>query len=230
MGTMASQITSLTIVYSIVYSGADQRKHQSSVSLAFVRGIHRGPVNSPHKLPVMRKMFPFDDVIMKPHHISQCFYIAASDTTSYQSYVKYHFVLCISYRKLVVNTLWPRQNGRHFADNIFKRIFVIGNVWISLKISMKFVPNVQIMSWRRPGDWPLSEPMIVRLPTHICVARPQWVQKTYNGVETLSIECENYVQDVFKINWKKYATYPVIFYKLFITVCRMCQMFVTQAV
>ena len=64
MGEIASQITSLTIVYSIVYSGTDQRKHQSSASLAFVRGIHRGPVNSPHKGPVTRKMFPFDDVIM----------------------------------------------------------------------------------------------------------------------------------------------------------------------
>ena len=64
MGTIASQINSLTIFYSIVYSDADQRKHQSSASLAFVRGIHRGLVNSPHKWPVMRKMFPFDDVIM----------------------------------------------------------------------------------------------------------------------------------------------------------------------
>ena len=64
MDSIASQITSLTIVYSAVYSAADQRKHQSSASLAFVRGIHRGPVNSPHKGPVTRKMFPFDDVIM----------------------------------------------------------------------------------------------------------------------------------------------------------------------
>ena len=64
MSPTASQITSVTIVYSIVYSGTDQRKHQSSASLAFVRGIHRRPVNSPHKWPVTRKMFPFDDVIM----------------------------------------------------------------------------------------------------------------------------------------------------------------------
>ena len=64
MGAIASQITSLTIVYSTVYSDAFQRKHQSSTSLAFVRGIHRGPVNSPHKWPVTRKMSPFDDVIM----------------------------------------------------------------------------------------------------------------------------------------------------------------------
>ena len=65
MGTIASQITSLAIVYSTVYSDADQKKHQSSTSLAFVWGIHRSQVNSPHKGPVTRKMFPFDDVIMK---------------------------------------------------------------------------------------------------------------------------------------------------------------------
>ena len=64
MGTMASQITTLTIVYSTVYSGADQRKHQTSVSPAFVRGIHRWHEYSPHKWSVTRKMFPFDDVIM----------------------------------------------------------------------------------------------------------------------------------------------------------------------
>ena len=64
MAEIASQIISLTVVYSAVYSGTDQSKHQSSASLAFVWGIHRGPVNSPHKWPVTRKMFPFDDVIM----------------------------------------------------------------------------------------------------------------------------------------------------------------------
>ena len=64
MSAMASQITSLTIFYSTVYSDPDQSKHQSSASLAFVWGIHRGPVNSPHKWPVTRKMSPFDDVIM----------------------------------------------------------------------------------------------------------------------------------------------------------------------
>ena len=69
ISVMASQITRLTIVYSNVYSGADQRKYQSSASLAFMRGIHRSSVNSPHKWPVTRKMFPFDDVIMhNPTH------------------------------------------------------------------------------------------------------------------------------------------------------------------
>ena len=64
IGAMVPQITSITFVYSTVYSGADQRKQQSSALLAFVRGIHRWPANSPHKWPVTRKMFPFDDVIM----------------------------------------------------------------------------------------------------------------------------------------------------------------------
>ena len=64
MSPIASQITGVSIVCSTVCSGADQRKHQSSTSLALVRGIHRWPVVSPHKGPVMGKMFPFDNVIM----------------------------------------------------------------------------------------------------------------------------------------------------------------------
>ena len=75
MDAIASQITSLTIVYSTVYSDADQRKHQSFASLAFVRGIHREPVNSPHKWPVTRRMFPFDDVIMAIDHVVRGFHI-----------------------------------------------------------------------------------------------------------------------------------------------------------
>ena len=83
------------------------------------------------------------------------------------------------------NSLRPRQNGRYFPDDIFKYIFLNENVWISIKISLKFVPKVpinnipslvQIMAWRRPGDKPLSEAMMVSLLTHICVTRPQWVK------------------------------------------------------
>ena len=70
MGAMVSQIISLTIVYSTVYSSAGQGKHQSSASLAFVHGIHRWPVNSPHKWAVTRKMFPFDDVIMVTYSLA----------------------------------------------------------------------------------------------------------------------------------------------------------------
>ena len=80
MGSMMSQITSLTIVYSAVYSGADQRKHQSSASLAFMWRIHLGPVNSPHKWPVTRKIFPFDDVIMQIYHIRHQSYNLCSNT------------------------------------------------------------------------------------------------------------------------------------------------------
>ena len=82
---MASEITSLTIVYSTVYSDADQSRHQSSASLAFVWGIHRGPVNSPHKWPVTRKMFPFDDVIMKPFCV-KCHYWLIMVTSWHKSF------------------------------------------------------------------------------------------------------------------------------------------------
>ena len=79
------------------------------------------------------------------------------------------------------NTLRPRQNGRHVAD-IFKCIFLNENVWTSIQISLKFVPKgpidnisalVQIMAWRRPGNKPLSEPMLIILLMHICITRPQ---------------------------------------------------------
>ena len=89
------------------------------------------------------------------------------------------------------NKLTPRQNGgRHFADDIFKCIFVNENIWISIGISLKFVPRglinnipglVEIMAWRRSGDKPLSEPMMSILLTHICVTRPQWVK--LNGIK-----------------------------------------------
>ena len=83
---------------------------------------------------------------------------------------------------LPLNTLRPRQNGRHFPDDTFKRISLNENVRISIKISLKFVPKgpinkiralVQIIAWRLLGDKPLSEPMMVRLLTHICLTRPQ---------------------------------------------------------
>ena len=98
-----------------------------------------------------------------------------------QSYPNFNF----DFAKPTFNTLRPRLNGRHFADDVFKCIFLNENVWILLKISLKFVPKgpinnisslVQIMAWRRPGDKPLSKPMMVSLRTHICVTRPQWVK------------------------------------------------------
>ena len=82
-----------------------------------------------------------------------------------------------------INTLRPRQNSRLFADDSFKRIFLKENIRVSIIISLKFVPKgfinnipalVLIMAWRRPGDKPLSEPMLVRSLTPICVTWPQW--------------------------------------------------------
>ena len=97
--------------------------------------------------------------------------------------------------------LRPRQNGRHFADDTFKRIFMNENVRISINISLKFVPKglinnipalVQIMAWRRPGDKPLSEPMMVNLLTHICVTRPHWVNTLRPGQQ-----CRRFADDSF---------------------------------
>ena len=85
---------------------------------------------------------------------------------------------------LVLNTLKPRQNGRHFADDIFKCILFNGNVWIPITISLKFVPQgpinsilelVQIMAWCQAGNKPLCEPKVVRLLVHICITQPQWI-------------------------------------------------------
>ena len=99
-----------------------------------------------------------------------------------------------------VNTLRPRQNGRHFADDMFKCIFLNVNVWIPIEISLTLVPKgsinnnpalFQIMAWRRPGDKPLSEPMMVSSLMHICVTRPQWVN-------TLCVE-----QNSICVLWKK---------------------------
>ena len=87
-----------------------------------------------------------------------------------------------------INTLRPRQDGCRFPNDIFKCIFFNQNLLILIKISLKFVPKVQInnipalvqiMAWRRPGDKPLSGPVMVSLLTHICVTRPQWVNVAY---------------------------------------------------
>ena len=103
------------------------------------------------------------------------------------------------------NTLRPRRDRRHFADDIFKHIFLNENVIISTKISLKFVPKgpikkfpavFQIMAWRLPGDKPLSEEMMVSLRTQICVTRPQWVN-TYMIDSLLDDDSLGHVQNIF---------------------------------
>ena len=103
-----------------------------------------------------------------------------------------------------INTLRPRQNGRYFAEDTFKRIFLNENVWISIKIPLKFVPKgpindipalVEIMAWCQPGVKPSSEAMMVRLPTHTCVSRPQWVKSNFqDGWYDLSKSCRTFCQ------------------------------------
>ena len=188
MNAMVSQITGISIVHLTVFSGSDQRKHQSSASSAFVRGIHRSPVDSPHKGPVTRKIVPFDDVIMRSLEIALKWMpqyqinigvgngLVAYGLPKFHEAIEHHkgpegsHSLVLGRCGSTFNTLRPRQNGRHVSDDIFKCIFLNENVWILLKIWLKFVPKVwinnipalvQIMAWRRPGDKPLSEPMMV---------------------------------------------------------------------
>ena len=129
MGAIASQITSLTTAYSTVYSDADQRKHQSSASLAFVRGIHRGPMNSPHKWPVTRKMFPFDDVIV---------------AQTYWFYVTTVLLRIASYRHRVASFC----TAVHRVISCWIRVeFVLVRKWLSYHI-------VPILSWGRTDTHP----------------------------------------------------------------------------
>ena len=118
------------------------------------------------------------------------FYVICFENVS-PAIQKIGFIICIHWPVnwcLSINTLRPRQNGRHFAEDIFKCIFLNENTSISIDISLKCVPEgrinnmpalVQIMAWRRLGDKPLSEPMMVSSLTDICVMRPQWVK--WNG-------------------------------------------------
>ena len=132
------------------------------------------PLQSPGQLTHMTCVAPSTLITCLPLYLH-----CKVTCNGHQSHIKPHTAL-----NPKVNTLRPRQNGRHISDDIFKCIFWNENNYISIKISLKFVPKgpinnipslVQIMAWRRPGDKPLSEPMMVSLSTHICITRPQWV-------------------------------------------------------
>ena len=158
MNAMASQITSLTIVYSTVYSGADQRKHQKSVSLAFVRGICRSPVNSPHKRPVTRKMFPFDDVIM-PIHVKSPRIIRAD--TSHKSLIN------IKHAKTKPNTTKPRGNCIDYIVHLplLTRPLILMSLRnpksklrvISAQICKKNIPMKNCIHFRKFSLWYLHD-------------------------------------------------------------------------
>ena len=135
MGTMASQTTSLMIVYSTVHSGADQRKQQSSASLVSVREIHRWSVNSPHKWPATWKMFSFDDVIMGWGSPVLVLGQSTEIMEEHSLYIDGTGDKCLQ----CINTLRPRQNGRHFPD-IINCIRLNKDIWISNKVLLKYVP------------------------------------------------------------------------------------------
>ena len=127
------------------------------------------------------------------------------------------------------NALRPRQNGRHFAEDIFKCIFRNENIWISIQISLKYVPKgpinnipalVQIMACRRPGDRPLSELMMASLLTHICVTRPQWVNADEPWEEVWisssnTIDIASHKLSVLSAVYQKYILSPGTFWSFF---------------
>ena len=163
MSVMLSQITGASVVYSTVCSGTDQRKQQSSSSLAFVSGIHRWPMNCPHKGPVTvvtRKMFPFDDVIKvnwlcTPPPLPPLPPTPHTPTPPPTPTPNPHpthtpptppppLLFTDNHRDIVVfgaTTLRPRQNGCHFTDYILKGIFVNKDFCVSFQISLKSVPK-----------------------------------------------------------------------------------------
>ena len=118
MSAMASQITSLTIVYSTVYSGADKRKHQSSASLAFVRRNHQWPVNSPYKWPVTRRMFPFDDVITtnKIREVKITWKLKLKGGVEYYHINVSQNLFLISYRSTQITSLWRLSHPKMIGE------------------------------------------------------------------------------------------------------------------
>ena len=142
-------------------------------------GNSPGTGESQHKWPVTRKMFPFDDVIMKP----SVAWLKVWRCTEDKGLPELTFIQFTGPRYL--NILRPRQNFRHLTDEYLNCISFNENVSVSIKISLKFVPKdrinnilalVKMMTWHRPGDKPLSEPIMVTLLTYVCVTRHQRVK------------------------------------------------------
>ena len=153
-------------------------------SLAVVRGIHRWPVNSPHKWSVTRKMFPFDDVITdicliisdeicRVSSLWSTTDMLLSNSLSNCTTIKYLSPLCVEMliTYSCVNSSLPGQNSRHFVNDNFRRIFVNEMFWILIEISVNLVRKgsidndhalVYIMAWRRKGDKPISESVVTR--------------------------------------------------------------------
>ena len=175
--------------------------HTGSCSIQ-LRQLHRNTQKSNYHKMFKYYMFKISDTSprgqwVKGKYIAGLLPMGSSQWAGFVGSVKWeiHSGHTLWLPRVLLNSLRPRQNGHHFTDNIFKWIFLNENVWIPIKISLKFVPQgpinnipalVQIMAWRRPGDKPLSEPMVVILPTNICVTRPQWINSLH-AVQSRSI-------------------------------------------
>ena len=170
MGAIGSQITNLTIVYSTFYSDADQRKHQSSAPMAFVRGIHRGPVNSTHKWPVTRKIFPFDDVIMIllgaiPHPtelLTQCSFCVLFHLSRQKPDTRNHLAPRHSMNNLacgavsihpfsvIVNPFGPAAHIRNTFHSLVNWTFGTNSLKLEAKYGILYHDNALEMS---SGEW-----------------------------------------------------------------------------
>ena len=137
---MASQITNFTIVYTTVYSGADQRKHQSSTSLAFVREIQRWSVKSPHKWPITREMFPFDDVIISNDEMSE----ATGTRTPNSANIRVNLIALPLQQQRIIRwphgIMWRAEHDKSHShvDWLSKSVFSMHtDVDLSLRVSDK---------------------------------------------------------------------------------------------
>ena len=143
------------------------------ISLKFVP---KGPINNiPALAQIMAWRHPCDTPLSEPMMVRSLTYICITRPQWVKSSddlpQSLTTIICCTHRNMSINTLRPRQNGRHFADDIFKRIFLNENILILIQISLKFVPKgsinnipalVQIMAWRRTGDKQISEPMMTQ--------------------------------------------------------------------
>ena len=169
---MASQITSHTIVYSTVYSGTDQRKHQSSVSLAFVRVIHRWPMNSSLKWPVTRKIFSFDDVIILLLVIKECSLPSARLSIG-------HCIALVSYNcvlELLEATYLKREIHRTFFSHplyisMIWKLEWLNHIW---GLHKTFWPNL------RPTFWQLGPKNLSQINMCVDAGNFFWLQITFN--------------------------------------------------
>ena len=134
MGATDSQITSLTIVYWTVYSGADQRKHQGSASLAFVRGIHQWPVNSPHKWPVKREIFPFVDIIMMylvTGHSPQCSLVAIRSILAV--WASDPVLICNRTQDIILLYTKAHEKFTDHVPKLFSNKAILGVTWLTYR-------------------------------------------------------------------------------------------------